>query len=458
MIGRVAGRMSATIVTALGMCTLVGQGAAQAGPHATEDIVRTRQFRMPDTSRFRIVLENGLVGFVVPDHSAPVVRLTAFVRGGYADADKRGAARMLEWALRHRGPCWLGPSRLDQSLEAMTADLTVLMGPELMEISLTADASEARRAMRMFSGVVRETCIEPEGIEAFRREEQGGAVDSVDAPTAAARLFGRVLFRDHEYRRDLSPEEVDGFDVDDVERFYRRYFNPASVTLSISGAFDMNDMALSVDQRFADWEWHRPPRLSRADNIRTPEPGTVTRTTVAIPEDQVVMGHELPRLEPRELTAVQVLNYILAGSSESRVGRVVLGPSGPAFDVLGVVTPRVRGPGSVTVRAVTRPGLADSVVGMIRMAIESLQVESVTDGELQAAREALADREFRRRFRTGTAIARTFALEWTRYLTFDYLVRYPRWIRAVDSKDVRRAAQRYLHPDRMLVVILDSGL
>ena len=57
-------------------------------------------------------------------------------------------------------------------------------------------------------------------------------------------------------------------------------------------------------------------------------------------------------------------------------------------------------------------------------------------------------------FENGHATARTFAFEWARYLTFDHLADYRDRVEDVSVRDVQRAAERYLHPERMLIVLV----
>ena len=70
------------------------------------------------------------------------------------------------------------------------------------------------------------------------------------------------------------------------------------------------------------------------------------------------------------------------------------------------------------------------------------------------AQGALTDGDFAMRFEDGHTLVRTFAEELIKYGSFEHLFRYVRRVRSVSANDVRRAAQRYLHPERMAVVVL----
>lgn len=431
---------------------------AQDRRHPTEMGLGQAQIEMPDTNRTRLILENGMIGFVVPDNAAPVVTFTAFVRGGRADDQSQGAAEMLRMMMVQQGPCWLGPGRFEETLTELDAVFYVAMGVEMTEISMNVAAADAEAALRIFSGIVREPCIDEEGLTAFRErltsetetvsEVAGSLDDAVD-------VFNDLLFAEHEYRTPVTVQDGEALQLEDVDRFHREFFTPSNVVLAVSGDFELMAMARLIDQRFADWQPRRPPGFSRADGVSTPEPAETTRIEVDKLQTWIVVGHELPPLEPRDLVPVQVMNYILGGGHfDTRLFREARDRRGLTNDASGFVEPGLRGPGSYTFRTYGRPEVAEELVDVVFSEIRRIQNEPVTEEELAVAKGALTDGVFALLFENGHTTARTFAFEWARFVTFDHLARYRDWVEDVSIRDIQRAAQRYLHPDRMRVVMV----
>jgi predicted Zn-dependent peptidase len=77
----------------------------------------------------------------------------------------------------------------------------------------------------------------------------------------------------------------------------------------------------------------------------------------------------------------------------------------------------------------------------------------VSDEELFVAQGALADGVYELQFRDGFATARTYAREWLRYGDHRRSASYPERLRDVTAADVQAAARKYLHPERMQMVI-----
>ena len=78
----------------------------------------------------------------------------------------------------------------------------------------------------------------------------------------------------------------------------------------------------------------------------------------------------------------------------------------------------------------------------------------VSEEELFVAPGALADGTFAAGFSGGNATARTFAREGLRDGNHSRSAPYPDRIRTVTREQVRAAAQKYLHPERMNIVVI----
>ena len=98
---------------------------------------------------------------------------------------------------------------------------------------------------------------------------------------------------------------------------------------------------------------------------------------------------------------------------------------------------------------------------MVRLLIELTlrEIERIREGlvpeeELFVAQGALVDGTFAAGFADGNATARTLAQEWLRHGNHARSATYPDRVRAVTREQVRAAAQKYLHPEHMNIVVI----
>jgi len=418
------------------------------------------QFAVPDTSENEFRLVNGLVGFIRAELESPVIRFTMFVRAGTGDDDRQGAAEMLAWVLG-RGPCWMGPGAFQEALDRMAADVTVRMAADLTEVTLQVPVEDATQGLRLFSGIVREPCIDRQVLEEFQITPRPRVLSvpatQIETPAGdiatALDLFYSRLFAGHPYTVVVTPAEIAELTVDDVERFHRDYFTPTNMVLAVSGPFVPPLFLRDVDQRFGDWEGRPPPRLRRAPSVDLPLRETY-RYPTGETESWIVVGHELSSIRPDDLAAFEVANFILGGGhtdnwliQEAGLRR------GLANDVRSVPHRNARGPGTYTVRTYGDSEGADDLVGIIGSEIERMRTEVVTEQELALAKQALLN-IFSARFRDGHQIAATFAQELAARGGLRALVRYPSLLNDVSAEDVRRAAEQYLTPERLVAVVV----
>lgn len=453
--------MSWTVVAV----TLPSIVAGQELVHPREMNLQRPAFQLPDTAQFMFNLQNGLRGFVVGDRRTELITLTAFVRAGTADDRVQGAAEALAYLLGTRGPCWMAPGRFAAAIDEMAARYEVRISEEFTEISLNVPTEDAGRALEIFSGMVREPCIYEEGVEEFRRETARRAAPLHRVPRVAEgtvadasfdiamALFEEHLYGDHPYNAAVTLEDAARLTVEDVERFHEDYFVPANAVVAVAGAVEPREIVREVDQRFGDWEVRRPPRPQAAPDVRTTAPRQEYRYAVDKLQTWVVLGHELPPVDPRDWPALEVMNYILGGGHfDTRLFKEARDKRGLTNDASGFPEPNVRGPGTYTFRTSGRPEVAQQLVDIILREIERIREEPVSDEELAVAKGALADGDLAMKFANGHTAARFMAEEYAKYGTLVHLVRYPDRIRDVSVGDLRDAARRYLHPDRMLIV------
>jgi len=281
-----------------------------------------------------------------------------------------------------------------------------------------------------------------------------GAVVENGSLELAVDLFNRRLFEGHRYSEVVTSEDAAAITIEDVEDFHRDFFDPGNTVLAVSGAFDPDAMLSEVDQRFTDWQARRLARLRTGSDVRTPPRATYRYRSDKL-QTWIVIGHELPRISPDDMPALQVMNYILGGGHfDTRLFREARDKRGLTNDASGFLEFNIRGPGTYTFRTYGRHDVAQQLIDLTLAEIERIRSELVSEEELLVAKGALTEGEFAMKFADGHTVARTYAQELARYGTLQHLFAYVRRVRSVSREDVRRAARRYLHPERMAVVIV----
>ena len=476
---------AAVVATALFLLVLLSPppALAQDTTHPRDMNLPATGFVRPDPERFRVALDNGLVAYIVEDHTVPLVTFSAFASVGTAHGPE-GAAEVLLRGLQ-QGPANVGAGDFRRALEAMVAEYGVTMGTEETEITLNVPTEDAAAALRLLAGVLQSPRLPgpgslardagpsgapggPVGGAASRGAASGGGGNrsataagesgpvlyegSLDATVQA---FRDRLFEDHPYGYQPTDEDFATLERQTVAEFGAAYLSPGNVTLAIAGDFAANDMREALIAAFGSWPARPAPAPMAFAPVATEAPRRLYLHDVDKLQGWVVLGHELPLVPEQDQAALEVMNYILGGGHfDTRLFRATRDRRGLTNDDSGFLEPSLHGPGAYTFRTYGRPAVIRLLIELTLREIERIRESLVPEEELFVAQGALADGTFAAAFVDGNATARTLAREWLRHGNHSRSAAYPDRIRAVTAEQIRAAAQKYLHPERMSIVII----
>jgi zinc protease len=436
--------------------------AAQDYTHPREMGLPAPGFRQPDPEGHRVTLPNGLVAYVVEDRTVPLVTLSAFVPGGTADAARPGAAQALERALR-AGPRGMAGDAFRDALHRMAAEYGVTTSAEMVEVRLSVPAEDAWEALDLLARVLRDPEVTEAEVAAVRARAERPTLVSATATgesgpvlyegslALAVERFDALLLEGHAYAGAVSA----ALTAEDVRRHHARVFVPRNVVLAVSGDFARDRAVEALRERFGDWSGAAAPRFRPAAAAATRAPRRIHTYPADRLQAWVAIGHEIPPVGIEDEAALHVMNYILGGGHfDTRLFREGRDKRGLTNTAGGFPEPGVRGPGSYTFRTYGRPEVVPFLVEMTLREVERIRREPVSAEELEVARGALADGVHAARFANGHATARTFAREWAEHGDHRRSATYADRVRRVTERDVLAAARKYLHPDRMQVVLV----
>ena len=415
-------------------------------------------WKAPDPAPLRLQLDNGLTAYVVADNLVPLVRLTALIGAG--DADAPGGAAYAA-ALR-AGPAAMRPGRFEQALTAMAARYDVAPQHTETRVTLEVPSEDVTAAVSLFSSLLRDplTGAPPAGSGSSASDEatgESGPVLYEGSMDVAVMLLERAVYAGHSYvgARDAeAPTDAPASAPVSARSFANRFVVPANVALAVSGDFNPAAMRADLTSAFADWSGEAPAMPAHPLPQRAARREVLTYNVDKL-QGWVAIGHELPEVPTANEAALLVMNYILGGGHfDTRLFLATRDRRGLTNDDSGFPEQGFRGPGLYSFRTYGRPEVVRLLIHLTLQEIERIRTEPVTEEELFVARGALADGDTSLWFRNGAATATTYAREWLRYGDHTRTSTWRQRVHAVTADAVLAAAQRYLDPERMRIVVL----
>lgn len=452
-------RSSKTLLLALAaLLLLYGQPAGADYPFA-----RTRPERLKITSlRFdppephRSVLPNGMVVYLLEDHDLPIVNVTAYVKAGsiYEPADRLGLASLVGSLLRTGGTESMTGDQFDEALERIAAVVESSIGLEYGTASLSVLTKNLDEGLRLFADMLTRPAFREDKLELARQQALEAIRRRNDEPSAVARReFARLVYgNDSPWSRIPTPNTVKAITRDDVKQFHARFFRPNNVILAVSGDIRRDDMLRRLQSLFAGWERREVNLPAVAPVEERFQPG-VYLIHMPVPQTVITMGHLGVRRMSPERYAIQVMNAILGSEGFlSRMVTKVRTERGLAYTVGAAVSPGADR-GLFRAVAMTSAPRAVEAVRLMRTVISDMQSAPPSEEEMRIAKDTIVN-SFVFQYDTADKLVNARAeLELLGYPP-TYLKEFPEGISRVTREDVLSAAKKFLHPDRLVILVV----
>ena len=225
------------------------------------------EFTPPEPDR--VVLENGMVVYLLEDHELPLISMTATMRtGSWLDpAEKIGLASLTGSIMRTGGGGGLSAEQVDEELEQFAGDVGISIGRQSGSASLDVLSKDLKRGLQIFAGLIRTPAFEPARVELAKLQAIEGIRRRQDNPgSIVGREFVKLLYgADHPSARESSIGSITRITRDDLVAFHRKTIHPNGMMLGVTGDFDKSAMLALLREVFGDWKKGEVPVLTIAD-------------------------------------------------------------------------------------------------------------------------------------------------------------------------------------------------
>lgn len=448
--------LSAVLLLLAGLIALIPVGnSSAADPRAmTFSVV---EFHPPRGER--VVLDNGMILYLLEDHELPLIKVNAMIRTGgvYEPADKVGLASLTGEVMRTGGSVRVSGDRMDDELEFIAAYLSSMIGRDSGYVSLNILKKDFSRGLALFAGILMEPAFPEDKLDLAKKQAIEGIRRRNDQPSGIANraFFKAVYGPGHPLARQDSPESIGKIKREDLVRFHAAHYNPESVILAVSGDFDRAVMILQIEAAFAGWqpgETQRPPLPEVTDPFRP----SIRLVEKDLTQTFIRVGHLGIRQDDPDYFSVSVLDDILgSGGFQSRLFKEVRTNLGLAYSVGSVFTAGKLERGVFIAYCETKAESTHETLSAILSEIKKIREKPVSEEELRLAKDAFLN-SFVFSFSSPSRIVnRQASLEYEG-LPPDFLDRFREEVVGVTPEDIQRVARKFLNPDAMTIVAVGN--
>jgi predicted Zn-dependent peptidase len=406
----------------------------------------------------RIVLENGMILYLLEDHNLPLFNITARIRTGavYEPHEKAGLASLTGYVMRSGGTISMPADKMNEELEFMAASVETSIDRESGSANLSTLKKDIEKGLKIFADVLMNPAF-PEDKIKMRKDE---VIESIrrenDNPTQIAhREFRRIIYDSkHPYSRKIEGtlESIEKITRNDIIAFHRKYFHPNNIILGVSGDFSKEEIIKKLNEVFAGW---------KKEDIHFPEVPKVEKRFEKsvhyvykdINQANVIMGHLGIHRKSPDYFPVMIMNFILGGGSfTARIPGRIRSDEGLAYSAFSAFQ-TARDTGMFFVSCQTKLESTGRAISIALEELDKIRKKPVDIEELSLAKETFMN-QFVFRFTTSASIvAQKVDIEYED-LPLDYLETYLENVQAVTLDDVQRVAKKYLHPGDIKILVV----
>ena len=341
-------------------------------------------------------LNNGLTVIEAPISGTRAITFLCLVPVGSRYEHKKisGASHFVEH-LMFKGTL-KRPNALDISreLDAVGAQFNAFTDKDRTGYWVKIEADKQELALDVLSDMLFNSQFKSDDV----KREKGVIIEEIrmyeDNPRAAVELmFDRVMYGGHQLGWDIagSVKGIRAMSRDDLYNYYKAVYVPGNMVLVAAG--NVNAKTNKLIKNYFGAELKRMRKIAKDDYIKFDPKKFKTKKVEAqkrkMDQAQIIIGYPgLRQTDPRRYELAVMLN-ILGGGMSSRLFTEVREKRGLAYSVRADAA-AYRDTGAVCVLAGLDPKRLSEAVAVINAECERMVKESVTQKELEDAKNNLA--------------------------------------------------------------------
>jgi len=404
----------------------------------------------------RVELPNGLIILLLEDHELPLIDGALRIRGGSRDepAAKAGMLDLYASAWRTGGTKTRTGDQMDDQLEMKAARIEAGSSADSTSLSWSSLKEDFDFVLDEVVDLLEHPEFRQEKID-LAKEQMAGAIArrNDDTDEILRRESTRIGYGpDNPYSRIPEFSTVAAITREDLLAWHKNTVGPNNIVLGISGDFDSKVMEQKLRAAFAGMSKSKPfPKTEIT--FRDPVPGIYFIEKEDVNQSGIAMVHlGIDRRNP-DYFAISVLDELFGGSISSRLFSRVRTKDALAYSVGGGVGAAYDRPGLFRISMSTRSGTTAKAIDALNREIALLLKSGVTPDEVRTAKDSILNSFIFAFDSADKVLAERMSYEFYGYPS-DFLEQFRAGIEKVTPADVDRVARKYIHPDRIAVIVV----
>jgi zinc protease len=401
-------------------------------------------------------LSNGLTVLYNERPGLPLVAASLVLRAGTGanPPDKPGlasfTARMLQQGTATRNALQIADR---------AADLGATLGSNASTDSSSVGTHSLSRsfpdALQLLADVALHPTFPKEEIDRVRNERLAALVQEKDEPfSVAVRILGLTLYGSHTsygYPDIGTEDSIKAVTREDLVKFWQENYFPNDAAIVVTGNIKLSELKPLLEKQFGAWK----PGKSSATGVGAPETTDARLILVdrqGAPQTTLVCASIGVARSTPDYPQIEVMNTDLGGLFSSRINMNLREAHGYTYGA-GSFFFYHRAPGPFLAFSDVRTDVTAPATTELLKELNRMRDTQMTAEEMKLSKDSIT-RSMPGRFERGTDAAGTFSELFVYDLPLDYFSKLPDRIEAVTPEQAQAVAQRYILPEKLVVLAI----
>ncbi len=347
---------------------------------------------------------------------------------------------------------------LAEKLENLGAELSFSVGTYSLGFSGKCLSKDIVKVVGLLAEQLRNPVFNEEEFEKLKLQRKGSIKQMLENTNIrAAETVDSLLFPEGHPNHGASAyrmlKDLETVTLDDVKKFYEKYYGPKSMIFVLVGDLDHDNIDNVVKKAFNGWTGGvEYPQIKKAEQVTTGKTVIVKMNEKTSATLQIAQTTGLKRTD-KDYMALSIGNSIFGmGGFSARLMSIIRDDEGLTYGIYSTLSGDTFSDGIFAISGTFSPKLLAKGYNSTMREFKRWVNEGVTAEELKAAKTRAIGSYKVGLSTTGGMATRLLSITQRGYEP-SYMDEYPDLINAVTLDEVNNAIKKYIHPDKAITVV-----
>jgi len=402
--------------------------------------------------------DNGITILVIEDNRLPLITSRfVFRSGSYTDyfsgQNKSGLVSMSS-ELITKGTDQRSATDIAEEVDYLGATVSSGCDYDATYVSSYSLKKYFDNVFEISADVILNPVFDDEEINRVREQRLNSLLSMTDdGDYLSDRIFKKYLYDGTPYSLPVegTKSSVENITRDDIINVYKDIFRPENLIVAFVGDINPDEAVKKINEKFSGWKNYPVSDVK----ILTPENKNITKIYLTdkkgAVQSSIKAGNTGIRRDNPDFISVNVMNTMLGGYFTSRINKNLREDNGYTYGARSSFSSN-KYSGDFSVVTEVKNDITSDTIREIIKEIKKMREEFVSDEELQNVKNYISG-SFPLQLETPNAIASKVINLKLYNLSDDYYNTYIRNVNDLTREEIRDAAVKYLHPDKMTISI-----